>query len=162
LLNYLPRPNLTGTGLNYRFLTTRGARGNAVGASYTHNFVPVTAAGEIVDGGPTQQVSLNFNYGDATSAIIALFPALSGKQRVNGYSLNVGYTFGRKNWLATLNFSSSRNDAKIRNLFTRRICHEKRMRNCSTGKGIFLQVRANFYTFRNCLSLMESTKPFYR
>jgi hypothetical protein len=44
----------------------------------------------------------------------------------------------------------------------RRFCHEKRMRNCSTGKGIFLQVRANFYTFRNCLSLMESTKPFYR
>jgi hypothetical protein len=29
------------------------------------------------------------------------------------------------------------------------------MRNCSTGKGIFLQVRANFNTLSNCLNLME-------
>jgi hypothetical protein len=44
----------------------------------------------------------------------------------------------------------------------RRFCHEKRMRNCSTGKGIFLQAKANFYTFRNRVSLLRSTKPFYR
>jgi hypothetical protein len=71
-----------------------------------------------VDGGPTQQVSINFNFGDTANDIITLFPALAGKQRVQGYSLNLGYTFGKKNWLAVLNFVSSRNDAQTHNLFT--------------------------------------------
>ena len=118
LLGYLPRPNLTGTGLNYRLLTTKGNRGNAVGASYTHNFGPVTATGEHKDDGPTQQFKVTFNIGDTISDIVALFPSFSGKQRVQGYSLNLGYTFGRRNWLATLNFTSNRNNAQVRNLFT--------------------------------------------
>jgi len=118
LLRYMPQPNLSGAGLNYRLLTTKGARGNAVGVSYTHNFGPVTAAGEPEDGASVQQVDIGFNYGDATGDIVALFPALSGKQRVDGYSLNLGYTFGKRKWLAALNFSSNRNDARVRNLFT--------------------------------------------
>ena len=37
----------------------------------------------------------------------------------------------------------------------------KHLRNCSTGKGIFLQAEANFYTFRNSVTRLESIKPFY-
>jgi hypothetical protein len=41
-------------------------------------------------------------------------------------------------------------------------CHEKRTCNRSTGIGIFLQAKANFYTFRNSVTCLETTKPFYR
>ncbi|MGD0445761.1 MAG: TonB-dependent receptor [Edaphobacter sp.] len=118
LLQYLPRPNLNSTGLNYRLLTTQGTHGNSSGASYTHQFGPVSATGKPDDGGPTQQVKVDFNFGDVATDIITLFPSLAGKQRVQGYSLNLGYTFGKHNWLGTLNFSSNRNNAQIRNLFT--------------------------------------------
>jgi hypothetical protein len=118
LLQYLPRPNLNSTGLNYRLLTTQGTHGNSSGASYTHQFGPVSATGKPDDGGPTQQVKVDFNFGDVASDIITLSPSFAGKQRVQGYSLNLVYTFGKHNWLGTLNFSSNRNNAQTRNLFT--------------------------------------------
>ena len=37
---------------------------------------------------------------------------------MQGYSLNLGYTLEKHDWLGTLNFSSNRNNAQIRNLFT--------------------------------------------
>jgi hypothetical protein len=46
LLQYLPRPNLNSTGLNYRLLTTQGTHGTSSGASYTHQFGPVSATGK--------------------------------------------------------------------------------------------------------------------
>src|SRR5258708_29313121 len=38
-----------------------------------------------------------------------------------------------------------------------RIRGEKRMGNCSTGPGIFLQAKGNFYSFRNCISHVDSS-----
>jgi trimeric autotransporter adhesin len=118
LLRYLPPPNLSGTGLNYRLLTTKGTHGNTVGASYTHNFGPVDAKGQPVDGGPTQQVNVTVNYGDLATDLITLFPALAGRQRLTGYSFDLGYNFGKRNWLATLNLFSNRNNAQTRNFYT--------------------------------------------
>ena len=76
------------------------------------------ATGKPDDGGPTQQVKVDFNFGDVTSDIITFSPSFAGKQRVQGYSLNLGYTLEKHDWLGTLNFSSNRNNAQIRNLFT--------------------------------------------
>jgi hypothetical protein len=118
LLRYLPSPNLQSTGLNYRLLTTKGTHANTLAASYTHNFGPVTAAGQPDDSGPTKQINLGFNFGDVAADVVTLFPSLAGKQRVQGYSLNIGYTFGKRNWLANISIISNRNDAQVRNLFT--------------------------------------------
>lgn len=125
LLSYLPAPNLSGQGgLNYRLLTTQGVHTNIVGASYTHSFgpLPPTSSGTTsvaaVGLGPTQSLNINFNLGDIASDVVNIFPELSGKQHVQGFSLTAGYTFTRGDWIANLNLNSSRNNSQVRNRFT--------------------------------------------
>jgi trimeric autotransporter adhesin len=122
LLRYLPEPNLQSEGLNYRLLTTQGTHINTFGVTYTHTFGDVSTSPPPtgVYEGPTQSFNLNFNLGDVATDVINIFPQLGGKQRTQGYFLNAGYTFGKGDWLANINGTSSRNNAQIRNLYTGR------------------------------------------
>jgi trimeric autotransporter adhesin len=132
LLQYLPAPNLQSTGLNYRLSTTQGAHTNTFGVSYSHTFgeVSTTPPPSGIYEGPEQSFNLNFDLGHVATDMVNLFPQLGGKQRTQGYYLNAGYVFGKGDWLANINGISSRNDARIRNLFTSR-------EDVATEAGIF-------------------------
>ena len=71
LLEFLPTPNLTSTGLNYRLITPQGTHTNTVGAGYTHSFAGVAAASS----GSSQSVSVNFNLNRVANDVINVFPA---------------------------------------------------------------------------------------
>jgi trimeric autotransporter adhesin len=122
LLQYIPEPNLESTGINYRLLSTQGTHTNTLGASYTHSFGALansqTGAGGTQVQGLTQTLYMNFNFGDVATDVINIFPALGGKQRVQGYSVTAGYTETDGNWITTFNVNSSRNNSQVTNFFT--------------------------------------------
>jgi hypothetical protein len=123
LLQYIPEPNLNSTGINYRLLSTQGTHTNTVGASYTHSFGPLANAASSGSAGEqgqglTQTLYLNFNFGDVATDVINIFPALGGKQRLQGYSFTAGYTATRGEWITTFSVNSSRNNSQVTNFFT--------------------------------------------
>ncbi|HEY0704109.1 MAG TPA: TonB-dependent receptor [Candidatus Acidoferrales bacterium] len=113
LLKFLPEPNLIGTGINYRLLTTQGTRGNTLGANYSHNFGALTS-----DQSSAQSLNINFNFGAVGADVVNIFPQLSGKQRTQNYGLTLGYTIVQGQWVTSFNVTSARNNAQIRNPYT--------------------------------------------
>jgi hypothetical protein len=123
LLQFVPHANLNSTGINYRLLSTQGTHTNTVGASFTHSFGPLAnlqggGNGGTQSQGQTRTLYANFNFGDVATDVINIFPQLGGKQRVQGYSVTVGYTETRGDWITTFSVNSNRNNSQVTNFFT--------------------------------------------
>jgi trimeric autotransporter adhesin len=114
LLSYLPAPNISSSGLNYRLLTTQGLRNNMVGATWQHVLGDLSPEAA----GRQQTLYVNFNYGEIANDVVNIFPNLGGRQSMDGYSILSGYKFSQGHWITNLNVISSRNNSRLTNRFT--------------------------------------------
>jgi hypothetical protein len=136
LLKYYPEPNLTGStatnGYNYHLLTTAQSNTTQAGVRYMRSLGKnATLAGGGGRGGfgggggrrnqnqgLRQSINLNYNWSDAASDNVNMFPQLGGKSSTNSHSVQAGYTVGYRKVTNIFNASWNRGTSQRTNFFT--------------------------------------------
>jgi hypothetical protein len=133
LLKYFPEPNLAAgnaiNGYNYHLLTTAQSNSTQMGIRYMRSLGsgPLLPGGRGFGGGrrnasPTQglrqSINLNYNWSHSADDLVNLFPQLGGKNALNSYSLQTGYTVGYHRFTSISNLSWNRSNGNTINYFT--------------------------------------------
>jgi hypothetical protein len=135
LQQYFPEPNLAGStgsnGYNYHLLTTAQSNSTQAGVRYMRclgkNATQMGGGrggfggGRRAQGqnqGLRQSISLNYNWSDAASDNVNMFPQLGGKSSTNSNSLQAGYTVGYRKITSIFNANWNRSTSKRSNFFT--------------------------------------------
>jgi len=135
LQQYFPEPNLAGStgsnGYNYHLLTTAQSNSTQAGVRYMRSLGKNATqmgggrggfgGGRRAQGqnqGLRQSISLNYNWSDAASDNVNMFPQLGGKSSTNSNSLQAGYTVGYRKITSIFNANWNRSTSKRSNFFT--------------------------------------------
>ena len=125
LLNYYPLPNVAGVSRqNYQTLTTAGQDSTTASLRFVRNFgqAPLFSGfGRRNQSGPAtlrQNLNANFSYSHAANDLRNIIPILGGKQAVNGYNLQTGYTIGYGRFTDNASLSWNRSSTLTTNFFT--------------------------------------------
>jgi hypothetical protein len=135
LLKYYPEPNLANSsasnGYNYHLLTTAQSNTTQAGVRYMRSLgknATLTGGGRGGFGGGggrrnqnqglRQSINLNYNWSDAASDNVNMFPQLGGKSSTNSNSVQAGYTVGYRKITNIFNASWNRSTSQRTNFFT--------------------------------------------
>jgi len=134
LLKYYPEPNLAnpsaGNSYNYHLLTTAQSNTTQAGVRYMRSLGKnATLAGGGGRGGfgggrrnqnqgLRQSINFNYNWSDAASDNVNMFPQLGGKSSTNSNSLQAGYTVGYHRITSIFNANWNRSTTQKTNFFT--------------------------------------------
>ncbi|HUA99843.1 MAG TPA: TonB-dependent receptor [Terracidiphilus sp.] len=132
LLKYYPEPNLSGANVvdnyNYHLLTTEQSNTTALGFRYMRSLGPNASLPGRFGGfggrrggtnqGLRQSINVNYNWSHAASDQVNIFPQLGGKQALDSYSLQAGYTVGYHHFFSISNVNWNRSNSHTTNFFT--------------------------------------------
>ncbi len=125
LLNYYPLPNVGGVNQqNYQTITTAGQDSTTASLRFVRNFgqAPLFSGfGRRSQNGPKtlrQNLNANFAYSHSANDLRNIIPLLGGKQAVNGYNLQAGYTIGYGRFTNNASLSWNRSSTLTTNYFT--------------------------------------------
>ena len=125
LLNYYPLPNVAGVNQqNYQTITTAGQDSTTASLRFVRNFgqTPLFSGfGRRDQNGPKtlrQNLNANFSYSHSANDLRNIIPILGGKQAVNGYNLQAGYTIGYGRFTNNASLSWNRSRTLTTNFFT--------------------------------------------
>jgi hypothetical protein len=132
LLSYYPTPNVTGSNgtnsYNYHLLTTAQSNSTQAGVRYNRSLgknatQPTVRGAGAVRGNRTfqglrQSINVNYNWTEAASDIVNMFPQLGGKSASSSNSVQAGYTVGYHKVTNIFNASWNRSNSHTTNFFT--------------------------------------------
>jgi uncharacterized membrane protein YgcG len=128
LLNYIPRPNIAGTGAqNFRFTSAGDSDQDIFALRLTHNFgaanpgglpfPPPGMGGGGRGGRPRNNLNFGINYQRNESEILQPFPTVGGSTHTNGYNAFAGWAWGKGKLSNQFRFTWNRSRAHTGNLY---------------------------------------------
>jgi hypothetical protein len=131
LQQFFPAPNLPGDTQNYHLLTTAQSNSTQAGIRYMRSLganatQPGGSRGGFGSGGGRrsqnqglrQSINFNYNWSDAASDNVNIFPQLGGKSSSGSNSLQAGYTVGYHKMTNVFNANWNRSTSQTTNFFT--------------------------------------------
>jgi hypothetical protein len=130
LLQYFPAPNLAGYSQNYHLLTTAQSNSTQAGVRYMRSLganatQPGGSRGGFGGGGRRSQnqglrqsINFNYNWSDAASDNVNVFPQLGGKSSSGANSVQAGYTVGYHKLTNIFIANWNRSTSQTTNFFT--------------------------------------------
>jgi hypothetical protein len=117
LLQYIPLPNQPGVQ-NYRYTASALNDTTNIGVRLIHNFGAPSQGRRGMGFRSRNNVNLNFNYTGTNADVLNPFPALGGKTKSSGGSLNAGYSLTHGKWTNRLSFNFNQMTTHTANDFT--------------------------------------------
>jgi hypothetical protein len=145
LLSFFPLPNLPGNSRNFHFVSASPSNSDTGFIRFNHNFGPqqpgmlgalgLGGAGGRVGGGGgrrqqqqqnqkkdsshwAQNINGMFIFNGIRNTVLNPFPGLGGKQSIQNYNFNLGYTAVKGLFLNSLRFTYNRSGVNVANSFT--------------------------------------------